>query len=565
MMRRRVTLGRWLGVIGFVPALVVAAPASAGWSPGGTPICALPGAMARPVIASDDAGGAFIAWADARQGAAPGVRMQHVDGLGNATWTANGIRVSTNLGFEDVPVVVADGAGGVLVVWRDSRTAGETDLYAQRVSGGGALLWAAGGVLVRGGAGYVDPPRACSDGGGGVIVAWSQYPSNSCVDACRDVYAQRIDVTGGRLWAPAGVPVCTASGGQSDPAIVTDYAGGAVIAWCDRRGAGADIYAQRVNADGQPQWTGNGLTVCTAAGDQTLPAVEALDMGTIVTWDDYRTGGGPYAYGQALELDGAPMVDVNGACLAPGVSSLSARGLALASGALFAFAGSPNAQKVDADGALLWGSTGITLCPGGQVGLPPQIVTDGGDGAIVVWLNTTPPAAANIYAQHIDGSGSVRWTPGGVRLGPAPSEQGLYATVADGSGGAIAAWEDTRNGGRNIYAQRVTAEGVVAPTTDVPPGAAVAVRIQPPRPNPTHGHVALVFTLADAGRVDVAILDVAGRLVRRVARNAGFGPGTHAVEWDGRDDAGRAMPGGVYLARFAAGGRVSESRIALVR
>jgi hypothetical protein len=31
--------------------------------------------------------------------------------------------------------------------------------------------------------------------------------------------------------------------------------------------------------------------------------------------------------------------------------------------------------------------------------------------------------------------------------------------------------------------------------------------------------------------------------------------GRHVVPWNGTDDDGRALPGGVYLARFAGGGR----------
>ena len=70
-------------------------------------------------------------------------------------------------------------------------------------------------------------------------------------------------------WRVDGVPVSTAAYGQTYSTIVRDGAGGAIITWRDgRNGVDWDIYAQRVNAAGVPQWTPNGVALCTAAGDQ---------------------------------------------------------------------------------------------------------------------------------------------------------------------------------------------------------------------------------------------------------------------------------------------------------
>src|SRR5262249_18512720 len=65
------------------------------------------------------------------------------------------------------------------------------------------------------------------------------------------------------------VPLCTATGDQNSPTIVSDGAGGTIVAWQDfRGGANTDIYAQRVNAAGAPQWSLNGAALCIAAGNQ---------------------------------------------------------------------------------------------------------------------------------------------------------------------------------------------------------------------------------------------------------------------------------------------------------
>ena len=50
--------------------------------------------------------------------------------------------------------------------------------------------------------------------------------------------------------------------------------------------------------------------------------------------------------------------------------------------------------------------------------------------------------------------------------------------------------------------------------------------------------------------VSVAIYDALGRRVRQVFAGA-LGPGSHAMLWDGRDDAGRVTRAGTYFLRAA--------------
>src|SRR5437870_933724 len=76
-------------------------------------------------------------------------------------------------------------------------------------------------------------------------------------------------------WAPDGVPLCTSPNDQLNPRSCPDGFSGAIVVWIDSRSAPYtfDLYAQRVNALGQPQWTSNGVAVCTASGNQVLAAV----------------------------------------------------------------------------------------------------------------------------------------------------------------------------------------------------------------------------------------------------------------------------------------------------
>lgn len=102
-------------------------------------------------------------------------------------------------------------------------------------------------------------------------------------------------------------------------------------------------------------------------------------------------------------------------------------------------------------------------------------------------------------------------------------------------------------------------------TTTTPPGPPP---VAPPRalaavPNPARGASTLRFSLAAAAAGTLVIHDAAGRAVRTLAHGP-FARGAAAFTWDGRDDAGRALPRGVYFARLRAGGRDDVCRVALV-
>lgn len=105
-----------------------------------------------------------------------------------------------------------------------------------------------------------------------------------------------------------------------------------------------------------------------------------------------------------------------------------------------------------------------------------------------------------------------------------------------------------------------------APVLDAPPVMAAprAASLALASRNPARGGATLRCTLPAGGPVRLAIHDVAGRAVRTL--DAGVLPaGVHDVAWDGRDDAGLAVPPGVYLARLAAGPALALARVVVLR
>ena len=85
-----------------------------------------------------------------------------------------------------------------------------------------------------------------SDGAGGTFVVWQDFRT----DTLADVYAQRFDMSGNRLWGNNGVAVCTVADAQESPVLCSNGSGGIIVAWQDRRSTtNYDIYAQALNGN----------------------------------------------------------------------------------------------------------------------------------------------------------------------------------------------------------------------------------------------------------------------------------------------------------------------------
>jgi hypothetical protein len=83
-------------------------------------------------------------------------------------------------------------------------------------------------------------------------------------------------------------------------------------------------------------------------------------------------------------------------------------------------------------------------------------------------------------------------------------------------------------------------------------------------PNPFNPRTEIVYRLAAPARVELAVYDLLGHRLREfeaVAQAAG----EHRAVWDGRDDRGRDLPSGVYVARIMAGGEAAATKMVLAR
>ena len=245
--------------------------ASGGVAPGwpGTGI-EVSGAVDERMV-GDGAGGAILGWVDEAQV----LRLQRYGPSGAVLWAVGGVDVAAGVdGFD----LTGNGTGGAIACTAPA-------ISAQYVSATGSTPW---GVSVDLGAtGYL--PRVVADGSGGAFVAFERDAGGSGTSA----YAIRVLSTGtvAQGWPLGGRPCTAINSPQSELAIGSDGASGAIITWRDARADAGDIYGQRLTASGErwPGWPSDGLPICTAIGSQRSPSLTADDAGgALVTWEDPR-------------------------------------------------------------------------------------------------------------------------------------------------------------------------------------------------------------------------------------------------------------------------------------
>jgi hypothetical protein len=579
----------------FVAALIVmplgldAHLAAAAWPQSGRVLSGAPSPQGDAHAAPDGAGGAIVTWTNGATGAVD-LFAQHVLASGelDPAWPAAGrallldpAALNKPVGTQAHPVIVSDGAGGAIVAWQDGRdnppTAG---VFAQHVLANGQVdaRWPANGAALCAIPGPRNALAIASDGAGGAIVTWMDGRSGA---TGLDIFAQHVLVSGvvDPRWPVDGAPVCVVTGRQAEPKIDTDGEGGALITWFDPRStvSGFDIFVQHMLASGiaDPAWPANGLGLCTAPGAQIQPAIVSdRAHGAIVAWDDNRNVD-PNIFAHHVLASGVPdpAWPVNGLGLAIVLNDQEHAIIVSdgGTGAIVAWEDQRTpvhnmyAQHVRITGSVdpTWPATGLALSTRPTEQTAGVIVADGRGGAIVAWQDidqtTGQTARVDIFAQHVLAPGvlDTAFPAAGLPIATLPTLETTPSIVAAGEetpggpSGAIVTWTGiSTDTTANIFALQFT---TLIETTDVDDPGQARIRFAQPSPNPARVSLALRFTLPRAAGIELAIFDAAGRRVRTLA-SGDHASGAHAIAWDLRDERGRAVGAGLYLARLDADG-----------
>jgi hypothetical protein len=83
-------------------------------------------------------------------------------------------------------------------------------------------------------------------------------------------------------------------------------------------------------------------------------------------------------------------------------------------------------------------------------------------------------------------------------------------------------------------------------------------------PNPFSSRTIVAFTIPERTHVTLGVFDVCGRLVVAVADER-LAAGRHLYDWNGVDDKGNKVPGGVYFCRLGVDGHTQTRKLVLLR
>ncbi len=146
---------------------------------------------------------------------------------------------------------------------------------------------------------------------------------------------------------------------------------------------------------------------------------------------------------------------------------------------------------------------------------------------------------------------------------PAPGQDTqLYAEVTTAGWYCLAIWRPDMEGSCTGTYQLTIRTGF----SDVPaePPAPAVTGLAGASPNPFNPRTSLAFTLATDATAKLAVHDVRGARVRTLVSGP-LPAGRHEAVWDGRDDEGRVLPSGTYVARLEAAGTTSTEKLVLLK
>lgn len=566
--------------------LLAARAALAEWSATGVALCTRLSNEYTPAIASDEAGGAVMCWQDSRNlayGFGPDLYAQRVDGAGGTRWTNNGVIVAKTAGTQALPRVASDGLGGAFIVWWDDREgAGPASLYATRVTDDGTIAsgWPANGLAVA--SRRLDSSRYAivPDGAGGAYVAWEDSTRLPGIE----IVVQRLTATGAPApgWPADGLGVAPLSTDQFEPDLVADGAGGVYVAWTDAtaNAAQSNIRLQRVGAGGAlaPGWPAAGLSIVSAVNAQTSPRlVSDVAGGAILAWIDARASANQVIYAQRVTAAGTALWAGQGVAVSAArhptftlrASSDGAGGAHLlwADQRLYVPLSTAYidlyAQRVTAAGTIApgWNPGGTGLCT--QLNSyrdAAGVVQDGAGGAYYVW---TDARAGNcpVYTNHLSATGAVEadGAVNGIPLLAINSTAANPGLIRPRFGGAIVGFNDNRQAfgtNYNVYAVRLGTAALVDAEGAPPAGGFGIERIAP---NPARGAPRVSLALEGDAPATLEVFDPQGRRVRALALAGGT---RRAVADLGGSP---ALAPGVYAVRLRQGARVATKRAVVIR
>ena len=474
----------------------------------------------------------------------------------------------------------------IIVVWEDHRRGQSYSIYAQKISWDGEILWEEVGVQCAELEFEQRHPLICSDGAGGAIIAW-HYPTG---DDFYDIYMQRLDDAGNKLWGDAGCQITDDEFDGTVESITSDGENGAVVVWRKEDEAGnTDLWIQRVDGNHELVWDEN-RPICEENGNQRRSDIKRHEEGYLVVWEDYRVENESFIFGQFINNDGSdrwdrfrggyPICDGDFNPMNPKVECSEDGDIWFAWEDYRAGNRDIYLQKFSSetddrgDPVILFREDnqpiydGIPICAEERYQMHPEILSDGNNGLWLTWEDNRGDALsrADLYATHLTSEGVPveGWEENGALVsGAIHNQKHLQMELIQvfGAEGIAVVWEDQRSTGKeeisNIYLQALNDEMVSAPEEIVV--LPFEFRLYEPYPNPFNSFTRLGYQLPTSTDLSIRVFDISGREVASLVDGTQSAAG-YSIVWDAS-----SLTAGLYFVKMECVEFSSVRKVVLVK
>lgn len=465
------------------------------WASDGVPLCLYEEIQISLNIVSDSNGGAYVIWLDSRATAGVDIYGTHINTNGDIVsgWSTDGNPIANANGSQNQHTFWEDGSGGAIIAWHDERSPGDANIYMQRIASNGDLLWDTNGNLLTGANGLQEKPKITPDGTGNFIFSWRDMGT----DTFGDIKAQRVDLNGNLLWANE-VEVYVGDAIQRNARISKASDNGAIIVWEDGRNEVSenykDLYAQKLDINGNLQWDISGIGIVQALNNQLNPRISGDDDGGAwIIWEDGRVDNHPHEdiYIQHVNSNGTFELSSNGFDVCSAVGWQFSPLVKLSENKVFCVWGDNRTGSTGLYVQLLDSSGNTILQDDGEIiyyGLcgdshNQQLLTNN-DKKIVIWEDTRNAGYGfQIYYQVVNDDGTFELEENGQSITELTGfdQANMDADIYPDSDILAMVWEENKLGYKQIYGQAVDLEGnmVWSQTEGLQLGESSAEQINP--------------------------------------------------------------------------------------
>lgn len=211
-------------------------------------------------IVPDGKSGSFVFWLE-NQNQKTLLCCQYIDSTGSKKWGKKPLMISkTTSNVISYSIGKLGNSIYVAITYQGNNKI----VYQHLISDKGKLLWGNEGKLLTYQKGsQTNPQFAFVDSS--VVVSWTNE-----FEKVKDVFIQRFDVKGNRMWGNNGRRIINIKGNQFGQRIVYDMKNGVVLAWIDKRenNPNVNLYIQKVDLKGNFVWDSSGVMISSSQNMQ---------------------------------------------------------------------------------------------------------------------------------------------------------------------------------------------------------------------------------------------------------------------------------------------------------